>query len=82
MNKLRYYLFGEEAVRRFHNYPDTKDFLRACNGSLDGSVHLVNPKSFTALDDLMEAFNGWHDYAEITMKFYNELNKEFYENNN
>lgn len=72
--KIKYFLFGEVANRRYHNFQDLNSFLIACNGNLEGSVFKYNPHDPKALNDLMEAFNGWFDYIEINKQWYDALN--------
>jgi hypothetical protein len=67
--KEYYFLFGETACRQYQDKESFEEFLENLDDSF--SIH-----KFIEGDDptiLLEAMNGWFDYAKITKEEYEQL---------
>lgn len=67
-NRNTYFLFGEQAVREFEE-DDTK------KPESSFGIYCFNPETSTPFE-LLNAYDGWLGWTEITKKKYRELEKE------
>lgn len=69
-----YFLFGGQASEDYHDYP-FREFLK-CQSVKTGefSVHKHSPEDNPV--DLLLAFQGWSDFAQITEEEYKKLSKK------
>lgn len=69
-----YFLFGGQASEDYNDYP-FKDFLK-CQSIKDGDFGLHEHKPEDSPVDLLLAFVGWSDFAQITEAEYKKLSKK------
>ena len=65
--KKSYFLFGENAVRAY--FDDGVDSVI----SLNGEYELFEAGESTTPRDVLWAYDGWNEYAEITEDEFNKL---------
>jgi hypothetical protein len=65
-----YYLFGEDAVREYHNNGVENIKSDGCIGF--GTLVFI--EGVTKSTELVDAMNGWMDYAIITEEEFEKLN--------
>lgn len=70
MNKYHYFLFGEEICDKYHEM-EFSNFL-AIALKMDFSFYCYN-EACQSPEDLLEAYNGWNNYAKITESEFNQL---------
>ena len=69
----KYYLFGEHVCKTYHN--DSFDAvlkLLSEDSAIDASITSFNTKKDDPTD-LLSAFQGWAEFAEITKEQFHEI---------
>jgi hypothetical protein len=71
----KYYLFGDEACKVYHydTSEETTQVDNVIDWGLEYDVYRFGDKGDDDPSDLLNAFNGWGDYAEITEEEYNQF---------
>lgn len=73
--KAKHYLFGEYACKVYHYTmnEETTQVQDVINAKVEYDVYRFGDKGDDDPSDLLSAFDGWGDYAEITEEEYNQF---------
>ena len=67
--KITYYVFGSEISKMFANNAPREDIIEYCEEN-GGYVLFEFHEGTTNSGELLSAYDGWNDYAEITKEQY------------
>lgn len=69
--KKKYFLFGYHASRSYHRNGNVDEII---SSDIDHHSLSVNINSENAVDIILESYDGWDEYTEITEEEYEKLN--------